>query len=686
MPFHVASALLTGALASPAPFALQDLGDGGPNPGRVLWLRADQGVQKGISNLVSLWSDSGPASNLVVAGANPENWPEWEAAGVAGQPALRFDGNDWLYGYNMPTGSYTKVVVCRIDDTSFTNNVVSSVSHHALYFGGTKKARLFHSGDFTKSFREIETGKPVTLVGTFDANTLEGRLYQDGQMVGVGTAASANWDTSILLGSFAYGNFMKGAIAEVMVYDHVLSGPEWADLDAYLARRYRTAKTPEVEWQAAPRPAQLLQRDANGHATLDLRGQVTNPGFVDVTLSVFRDGVPWWSQTNLLHYGSNGKAVFGFAKALRDGLVDYDVSVFVGDGTKRQLVLDVPAVVVGDVWVINGQSNAQASDYHGEHLANQSQSHWLRSFGTASIYGGTELDLHWDLADGENYLAHASVGQWGIRLGETIVHKDQVPVAIINGAVGGTSITQHQRNDANPTDLTTIYGRLLYRMDEAGATSSCRGLVWYQGESDSSFPSGWYSGWLSMRADWQVDYPAFSNIYVFQIRNDCSGDAMAMKETQRALQDLFADTTLMSTTAAPGHDGCHYFYAGYRELGDRIARVLRRDFYGSTDTRGIDPPNPLKASWYSSAHRKVDVQFRDPNDTLVLEAGAEVYFETELGEKPVSADIAGDTIRFTFARKVLGTTLRYKDHAFDGPSLRNGRGVGALCFDGLTIQ
>ena len=39
----------------------------------------------------------------------------------------------------------------------------------------------------------------------------------------------------------------------------------------------------------------------------------------------------------------------------------------------------------------------------------------------------------------------------------------KVPLFIINAAVGGTRIDQHQRNAADPADLTTLYGRMLWQ-------------------------------------------------------------------------------------------------------------------------------------------------------------------------------------------------------------------------------
>src|SRR5262245_9985884 len=221
-----------------------------PSAGRVLWLRADLGVTMGLSDLVTEWHD---ASNPAVELSNVWtcSFPEWRAAAVGGQPALHFDGNDFLYGAGMPTGSYTKVVVCELDDLAAQNNVLSGFKGHALDFGGGDRARLSHvrgasGGDFVTSTQGVVAHVPVVLVATFDASTGNGTIWQDGVAVGHGhDDGRGNTDVTLLLGSFAYSGFFVGSLAEVVVYDRVLAGRDLDELHDYLLRRYR-AGAPRV--------------------------------------------------------------------------------------------------------------------------------------------------------------------------------------------------------------------------------------------------------------------------------------------------------------------------------------------------------------------------------------------------------------------------------------------------------
>ncbi len=660
--------------------------DGGPTVGRVVWLRADSNVTRGPTGLVQKWGDSTGTWNPFFSSLNGESEPEWLPIGIGGQPALQFDGNDWLLGAGMPIGSYTKVVVCQLDDLSFTNNVVSSVYHHALWFGATPYARLFHSGDLVQSSVAVTAGKPFILVASYDAANGRAELYLDRQLVGRASSLNGNWDSTLLLGSFAYGNFMKGRIAEVSIYDHALDTTELGQLHDYLQQRYFDPGVAHVRWDAVPRPGQVLQRDAANQAVLALRGWVTSPGWSDLLLEIARDGVPWLTKSKALTYGANGEALFVLSPQLMAGLHNHDIELFVRDATRKQRIASIPAVTVGDVYVINGQSNAVAPDIWGEQLGNRSQSEWIRTFGSASTVLEPELDFHWDQGEGNLGNSHASVGQWGLRLGEYLLDHESVPIALLNGAVGGTTVAQHQRNDSWKIDPTTIYGRLLHRLIEAGVSKEFKALLWYQGESDAGNASNWKSGWDDLRSDWASDFPALQRVYLVQIRNDCAGGGKELKEVQRVLQDTDPDITVMSTTAVPGHDGCHYYNAGYRDLGEKLARLVRRDFYGSTDTRAIDPPNPLSAKWLYANHKRLAITFRDPNDALVCEVGAEADFVTDDGVRGNKVVITGNVVTIDLVRRSNGSSISYRGHAFDGPWFRNSRGVGALCFEGLPIQ
>jgi len=678
-------AALVAAAFSSAARAQALVAEGEPRAGRVAWWRADLGVQRGLSNLVEGWHDASGNGVALTGSGNGESQPEWLPVAIGGKPAIAFDGNDWLQGSGMPTGSYSKAVVAELDDLSLTNNVVSSWSHHALYFGSSPFARLFHSGDLVQSSVGVQAGVPFLLVATYDALRGRASLYLDGQLVGRVLNAPGNWDPTLLLGSFAGSYFMKGKIGEVALFDHELDVGELNALHDDLRRRW-FSPAPVVEWGARPRPGQVCQRDLNDMADVVVTGAAVSAGALSITLDVVRDGVAFWSQTKTLVYQPNGRAPFTFTVPLYAGIHDHEFIASIDEGHGKRVVARIPEVTVGDVYVVHGQSNAQASDYWAEGLANQSQDRWVRSFGTASISGATEYDWHWDRAEGQGFFSHAAVGQWALRMGEYLRMHHAMPIALINGAVGGTSIWSHQRNDAWRGDPSTIYGRLFLRLREAGVDQSFRALLWYQGESDASNPPSWLSGWNALRADWAADYPAIEQVYVVQIRNDCGSGGHDLMEIQRKLIDTWSDTQVMASNGVPAHDGCHYLYAGYRDLGEKLARLLARDFNGSSDTAQIDAPNLASAKWTDATKTKIALTFRGAATAMVFEPGAEAFFVLGDGTPVVSGSASGNVVTLTLAGPSTAFKMSWRGHPFDGAWMRNARGVGALSFEKRSIQ
>ena len=649
-----------------------------PDAGRVLWLRADRNVELELGNTVTSWAPYDHGALQLAQGTGSRR-PLQDGLGPGGRATLRFDGDDLLErGDGMPTGDYTKVVVVALEDYGSNNNVLSGAYEHAIYYGHTDRARMYHLGTFVTSSVPTPLNEPTILVATYDAGTGEGRLYQNGALVGTGNAAP-HADPTLQVGAFAWGNNLRGSVPEVLLYDRVLTTGERQWTEALLEARYRTIVPPAVTFIRSPRHAQVLQRDALDRASVAFEGVVETLGFDSIELRILRDGTPWSTTSVPLSYGGSG-APFTFDEEIVAGLFDHRATVTLAAGGARTTVRRIEAITCGDTFLLDGQSNTVATDYWGEGLANQSQSHWIRSFGSAIEGPGVVFDLNWCIADGEGDCEHGTVGAWGLRAAELILGEEGIPIGMINGSVKGTAIVSHLRNDANPTDLNTIYGRLLYRAQLAEIATTARAMLWYQGENDFEAVGPYATRFGVLRDAWLQDYPTLEMIYLFQIRKGCGVTYAGVREFLRTAADIYPALEVMSTTAAPQHDGCHYRYVGYRELGDRISRLLLRDLYGSTDTQEIDPPNIASAQLIGPTHDAILLTFRDPDDGLVFEAGSEAFFILNDTVTVISGSVAGNTILLQLSGTTTTTTISYDGHAGDGPWVRNARGVGALTF------
>ena len=98
-----------------------------PNVGMIAWWRADSvnGVTNGSA--VSSWSDVSGNNNTATQ-TTSTNQPLYEAAGINGQPSLRFSGNQWFTTpLNGNFNDFSVIVVYKDDGTaSFAERLVDT--------------------------------------------------------------------------------------------------------------------------------------------------------------------------------------------------------------------------------------------------------------------------------------------------------------------------------------------------------------------------------------------------------------------------------------------------------------------------------------------------------------------------------------------------------------------------------
>ena len=177
------------------------------------------------------------------------------------------------------------------------------------------------------------------------------------------------------------------------------------------------------------------------------------------------------------------RSTYALTAKLKPGLVKYRTEFGAKTADRETVLHTATNLVCGDAFLIDGQSNAEATDVGKEDPTYTSE--WIRSFGTtAGDPQGARQKLWANAVCRDRQGGKAQIGYWGLELGRRLVESQQIPIFIINGAVGGTRIDQHQRNPANPEDPSTIYGRLLWRTRQARMTHGIRGILWHQGEND----------------------------------------------------------------------------------------------------------------------------------------------------------------------------------------------------------
>ena len=441
-----------------------------------------------------------------------------------------------------------------------------------------------------------------------------------------------------------------------------------------------------------PEDGQFYARDDKNEGTLYYNGTLSSPAD-SVFLKVYADDKLVKTETKK----PTAEKGYAFAVKLKPGLIKYKVEFGTKTGGTETVVQTATNLVCGDAYLIDGQSNALATDTGEKSPAETSD--WICSYGhPRGDQKGERSNLWcnpvWKAQKGEK----AELGYWGMELAKRLVESQKIPIFIINGAVGGTRIDQHQRCATNHTDLTTIYGRMLWRVEQARLTHGIRGVLWHQGEADqgSDGPDGGY-GWqtyqqyfINMSAAWKKDMPNIQHYYIFQIwPNGCSqggGHGDMLREVQRTLPRQYANMDVMPTLGIKPPGGCHYPLTGWAEFARLMQPLIERDNYGKVSTVSITPPNLKQAYYTSVAKDTIALEFDQPvvwNDSLINE-----FYLDGAKEKVASGSVSGNVVTLKLKEASTAQKITYlKEMAWSQERLLIGKnGIAALTFCEVSIE
>jgi hypothetical protein len=405
------------------------------------------------------------------------------------------------------------------------------------------------------------------------------------------------------------------------------------------------ARVPEKDEK--PEEGQFYARDDSGAGTLYYNGTLDQSADT-VFLKVFADDKLYQTESRKLAADRS----YAFAVKLKPGLIKYRVEFGTKNGNEAKVLDRVGDLVCGDAYLINGQSNALATDTRED--SPRETSEWIRSYGGPTGRGDGDAWVR-DRASAakkagfvrpnlwcrpvwkRNAPEHqAELGWWGMELAKRLVVSQKVPVFIINGAVGGTRIDEHQPTPGDHGDLKTIYGRTLWRVQQARMTHHIRAVIWHQGESDqgSDGPSGDW-GWatyqqyyVEMSAAWKEDMPNIQRYYIYQIWPDaCSmggrdGSGDRLREAQRTLPRLYSNMSILPTHGIKPPGPCHFPLEGWSELARMIQPLIERDFYDQKSAGSISPPDLRTARYTTAAKDEIVLEFDQPiewRDALISE-------------------------------------------------------------------
>jgi hypothetical protein len=390
--------------------------------------------------------------------------------------------------------------------------------------------------------------------------------------------------------------------------------------------------TQQLKLEQYPEDNQLYARDINDNASVVFSGSLSADSKVNkLLLKVYKDGILY---DEIIPEIETNK--FNFSLLIKAGLVQYKFELYHNADGVEKLSFVADNVVCGDAYIITGQSNS-----HWSSLQSTYSSPFCKSFGVKTgyeKYSDNDKKIRWGLATGncktckgegweKGYDGGGStkiqyaVGVWGMELAKLLVEKHQIPVCIINGGSGSSTIAENMLYPEK-SSLETSFGRLAYRVDQAGLKNGIKAIFYHQGESDSDKRYLSYADKFDrLNKDWKRVYKGLEKIYLFQIHPGCGGGFQSeLREIQNQISKRYDYIEIMSTTGIVGHDGCHFSYEGYKEFANRILPLVSRDFFKESQTSVITPPQLINV--YYTGEKEITLFFDQP---IEIEESLELY-------------------------------------------------------------
>lgn len=216
--------------------------------GLHMWYRADRGVTDS-SGAVSDWLNLANFGHSASQG-DTDKQPLIVASGFNGEPVIRFDGTDDRLDFtSTPLSEFTVAVVFSADSTggwggplaygtdgvdgfSIVNGINSTTSYQSEL--------VTYPGEAIRSYSDTPIALPFDQkVMVWDSSPTQSLDGLDQNLVSNGPSG---WGTPSSSIGFSYAH-LDGDIAEILIFDRVLSDQERGELELYLADRYAQTLT-----------------------------------------------------------------------------------------------------------------------------------------------------------------------------------------------------------------------------------------------------------------------------------------------------------------------------------------------------------------------------------------------------------------------------------------------------------
>ena len=356
-------------------------------------------------------------------------------------------------------------------------------------------------------------------------------------------------------------------------------------------------------------------------------------------------------------------------------------ATFTGDDlviTSGSTTITLEDVLVGEVWVLSGQSNAWFPLWKcdgGTDAVNGSGSYpMIRMFQAGSA------SSPWSVSSPTTSPYWSGVGYFFAR---DLVDKmsEDVPIGIYQLAVNGTGINQW-----------IVGGRQYNNLIAPLQPMAIRGVLWYQGEDDTgktSLANAYYQNLPKLITGWrtawgQGDFP----FYIVQLALISGRPNYAIvRDAQVTTTMTVANTWLACIIDIPTIPATDIHPTNKEPVGQRLALIARANLYGDPDLVYYGPIRDPASSYVDGSSVVVGFNYVDGGFLTTGEAHPSPF--TVAGPDGVyydaMAEVAGNTVVVTSPSVSSPVSVRYGWASYPTCNLFNGYELPASPFQ-MTVS
>lgn len=211
--------------------------------GLALWLKADAITGLLDAASVTQWNDSS-SNGRNVAQATGAAQPTYRTAQINGLPSVRFDGGDWLAtAGNVTVKPNTVFAVMKFTDVSTARTILGPSAVGGFVWRldtPSRKPQLLKSNTagIATATTALAAGTWVIAAASYSGVGAWAFYDQSVTADGIGTNDQTITATALRVGVDIASDFFLGDIAELIVYDNVLSDADRLSVLSYLEGKY----------------------------------------------------------------------------------------------------------------------------------------------------------------------------------------------------------------------------------------------------------------------------------------------------------------------------------------------------------------------------------------------------------------------------------------------------------------